>query len=606
MKKHRWLSIRSSIRNRIFFSSMLIVTLLTIIISIRSYQISVDILQDKVSSALQETLNYVGNGVERELNQVEQVSDFIFFNNNIREILNKQYASQNERLNDMYRMDEIFTNYSVSTVFPYIPVIKIFANNGEEYSFGGRVHELDSRSVKEQGIQQALLEHNSTKLWSGVHKEFLQKPFEDLHVVSIFRLIKDEKFANDTGLLYISLDPVVFGNILKRVNLQNRSEIYITDQYDKIVFHSGMEEQYIPIGDVLGTYREKDERGFFVSEAPEGKMLVSSFVINRYGWKVFGTIPMNTLVDENKLIILNNIAVFLVVFIIALVAWYFTLSRITKPLKALTSTMESVGEGNMYVKFECDREDEIGLLARSFNYMMDKMHELFNNLLKEQYKVLQAQINPHFLYNTLNSIRWMAIIHRVDSIKEVIDALSLLIMNSMKSERQFVSIEEEITNLKAYIYIQKIRYNNSFDVEFDIDEQVLNCQCISFILQPQVENAIFHGIEPKEGFGLIQVSVKRENGVIYLTVRDNGVGMTEKQIHRVLNEEKDVGRGLSGIGVRNVNERIKMIYGTQFGIRITSKLKEYTSVEITIPERTEIKALDEAMPEITPGGTNDV
>lgn len=564
---------------------MLIVTLLAMLISFRSYQISVEILQDKVGSALQETLTYVGNGVEKELRQVEQISDFIFSNTNIRKILGKNYTHRAERIEDFNRMDDIFNSYSISTVFPYLSAIKIFGNNGEEYSFGGQVYELDSNEVKSQGVQEVLSRNKQTQLWTGIHKAYLLEPFQSRYAVSLYRLMKDEKYAKDTGLLYMSIKPEIFEALLKRVTLHNESEIYIVDHFGKIVYHSGMTKQFLNIGDIEGIDTEQHDSGIFINKSKEARLLVSSYSINTYGWKVYGTIPLNTLIGDNKRIILSSFALAAVILLLASAAWYVILSRITKPLKALTNTMKSVGEGNMFVKFECSREDEIGLLARSFNYMMDKMHNLFDNLLKEQYKVLQAQINPHFLYNTLNSIRLMAIIHRVDNIKEVIDALSRLIMNSMKSEKQFVTIEEEINNLKDYIYIQKIRYNYSFDVEFDIDEELLKYQCISFILQPQVENAIFHGIEPKKGYGLIRVSVQREDEIIAFTIWDNGVGMSEEQIHRLLSENRKEDRGFSGIGIGNVNERIKMLYGKQYGILITSKLGEYTSVKITIPQK---------------------
>ncbi|NMA66020.1 MAG: histidine kinase [Clostridiaceae bacterium] len=590
MKKTRFFSIRKSIRNRIFYSSMLIMTLLAFALSVRSYQVSVNILQEKVSDTLLETLGYVGNSVERVLLQVEQVSDFIFTNVNIRRILEKKELTESERLENVDRMDEILTNYSMSSIFNFIPAIRIFGKNGEEYSFGKEVYELDSKKIKELDMDKVLEATNAPLMWTGIHEAFLQQPFQKKYTISLFRLIKDEKYNEITGFLYMSLEPALFESMLKEVNLQNKSEIYITDNEDRIIFHSEQKNQYADIKSVLGSLQKKDESDVYISDNIGGSKLVSIYTIEPYNWKVYGTIPVDTLISDSDKIIINSFVIFALIFILACIVWYFILTKITKPLKELANTMSSVDEGNMYVKYESEREDEIGLVANSFNYMMDKMHNLFDNLLDEQYKVLQSQINPHFLYNTLNSIRWMAIIHGANNIKDVIDALSRLIMKSMNNNGQFTTVDEEISSLKDYIYIQKIRYNNSFDVEFNIDNEVLKCECIRFILQPQVENAIFHGLEPKEGFGLIRVTARLKEEHIYFEIWDNGVGMSEEQIFSLLTEEKEKDRGLSGIGVRNVNERIKMIYGKQYGIQITSRIGEYTCVKITIPNK--IKSME--------------
>lgn len=592
MKDNRIFSIRKSIRNRIFYSSMLIMTLLACALSIRSYQVSVNILQEKVSSTLLETLSYVGNSVERELLQVEQVSDFIFTNVNVRRILEKKNLTESERLENVDRMDEILTNYSISSIFNYISAIRIFGNNGEEYSFGKEVYALDSKKIKQLNMEGVLANSNEPFLWTGIHEAFVQQPYQKKYAISLFRLMKDENYNEVTGLLYMSIEPVMFEAMLREVNLQNRSEIYITDSLGKIIYHSESKNQYADIGSVIGTLQKKDDSDFYISSGSNGEKLVSIYTLEPYGWKIYGTIPVDVLISDNSRIINNSLIIYILIFIFACIVWYFILTKITKPLKDIANTMSSVGEGNMYVKCELERDDEIGLVAHSFNYMMDKMHSLFNNLLDEQYKVLQSQINPHFLYNTLNSIRWMSIIHGANNIKDTIDALSRLIMKSMNNNRQFITVEEEIESLKDYVYIQKIRYNNSFDVEFDIQDEVLKCQCIRFILQPQVENAIFHGIEPKEGFGLIRVSARLEDGHIKFEIWDNGVGMSEEQIQRLLTEERKKDRGLSGIGVRNVNDRIKMIYGKQYGIQIESKPGEYTRVKITIPDITESKATE--------------
>jgi two-component system sensor histidine kinase YesM len=222
--------------------------------------------------------------------------------------------------------------------------------------------------------------------------------------------------------------------------------------------------------------------------------------------------------------------------------------------------------------------------------MIEKINDLLKQVLDEhirkkdaEYKALQAQINPHFLYNTLNSIRWMAMIQKADNIKKVVDALGRLLRNCTSKVDEYICIREEIENLKDYIYIEKIAYKNKFQVEWDIDQEVLQYKCIKFILQPFVENSIFHGIQPKEQYGTIWISVKKQNDLIMFSIRDDGVGMAEEQVKDLLSNDIDGIKEFSGIGISNVNERIQMAYGRQGGIFVESKLGEYTNITIKIP-----------------------
>src|SRR5690606_2842455 len=216
----------------------------------------------------------------------------------------------------------------------------------------------------------------------------------------------------------------------------------------------------------------------------------------------------------------------------------------------------------------------------SFNYMIERVHILFNNLLEEQYKTLMTEINPHFLYNTLNSIRWMAIIQKADNIKEAIDALSRLLLNTINQTERFVTIEEELQNLRDYVYIQKIRYNDRFQIKYDIVKDVLNQKCLRFMLQPFVENAIFHGIDPEKNMLTIEISIYEEVDNIVFVVKDDGVGMTQEKLKEIFEAESDS----SGIGIKNVNNRIKMIYGQSYGVEIKSKEGSYTEVKMELPK----------------------
>lgn len=177
----------------------------------------------------------------------------------------------------------------------------------------------------------------------------------------------------------------------------------------------------------------------------------------------------------------------------------------------------------------------------------------------------------------------MAILIRADNIKEVTEVLTRLLRSSTNKVGQFITIKEELSILEDYIYIEEIRYKGKFDVHYDVDENLLNYKCIKFILQPLVENAIFHGIEPKEGLGNIWISIYCSESDIVFEVKDDGVGMDKMQIDKIWQESRDKVTGFSGIGIVNVNERIKLTYGKEYGLFIESEIGEYTKVKTIIP-----------------------
>lgn len=207
-----------------------------------------------------------------------------------------------------------------------------------------------------------------------------------------------------------------------------------------------------------------------------------------------------------------------------------------------------------------------------------------------EFKVLQNQINPHFLYNTLNCIKWMATLQHAHTIRDMTAALGRLLQNIAKGTETMISIYEEMSLVDDYVMIQDIKYDGKIRVEYHIgDSDITQAYIIKFLLQPIVENAIFHGIEPKDGCGRIDIYLKRQEKDICIDVVDDGIGMTQDQIESLLQigDGNRNSRGLSGVGISNIQERIKMTYGEEYGLTIRSELGKYTAVMIRIPYKKE-------------------
>jgi len=292
----------------------------------------------------------------------------------------------------------------------------------------------------------------------------------------------------------------------------------------------------------------------------------------------------------------NTIFLFLVIFLIIMIFTYLFISlilsnSIAKPIIELNEKLKLIQNGNFNVKIESTRNDEIGQLNDTFNKMTVKIDNLLKQSVNEQkrksdleFKVLQAQINPHFLYNTLDSIKWLAVIQGVENISDMISALVNLLKYNISNTSRLVLIEEEIESIKNYIEIQKFRYGEIFSVSFDIPKDILKMKMLKFLLQPIVENAIFHGLKDVERDGqiLIEASLKNDN-YVFIKVIDNGSGFYFDRDGNII-KENSTGRGLhNGIGISNLQERIHLYFNSEYGLSFSNKKDGGGEVVLRLP-----------------------
>lgn len=297
---------------------------------------------------------------------------------------------------------------------------------------------------------------------------------------------------------------------------------------------------------------------------------------------------------SNEKMLITCLAVFL--FISCLVvgtglAVIFS-NRLRKPVALLNSQVKKIGNGDFSPNPSIESEDELGEIGRGINKMSARISNLLAKSVEDErekknleIKMLQAQINPHFLYNTLDSIRWIAVIQKNASIVKMVTALSGLLKNMAKGFNEKVTLRAELDFLSDYITIEKMRYMEMFDVEIDVaEEELYQAKIIKLTLQPLVENAIFSGIEPGGKNGSIKIRIWQEEEKLCISVKDDGVGMTEEKIQDIMNNpQKRKGDTMSGIGLPNVDQRIKLVYGDEYGLRIKSQVGEYTEILVTLP-----------------------
>ncbi len=271
-------------------------------------------------------------------------------------------------------------------------------------------------------------------------------------------------------------------------------------------------------------------------------------------------------------------------------------SRITKPLRHLSGHISLLTDQNELTEEKSIEEgaDEIAGIGRAFNRLVRHI----NNLIREQKEMfeqkqrmemnaLQAQINPHFLYNTLDSIRWMAVIRKAGNIADTVMSLENLLRNMAKGAGNKITLLEELSLADDYVNLQQVRYMGIFDYECDVPKELLSCRIVKMTMQPIIENAIFHGIEPTGTYGVIRVSAKREGKDLYISVEDNGVGSEPEELKAFMYEKKNK-NAMSGIGIGNVDERLKMTYGKQYGLICEGKKGSFTRITIHIPAEQDL------------------
>lgn len=288
-----------------------------------------------------------------------------------------------------------------------------------------------------------------------------------------------------------------------------------------------------------------------------------------------------------------SVVIFAAILLSAVLVSRRIIFGITKPISRLCEVTRQAASGDFEVRAQKEQNNELDVLNTSFNQMVEKIGKLVEDIRVEQLnlratelKLLQAQINPHFLYNTLDAIIWLAEAGQKEQVVQMVSSLSNFFRTTLSKGQDFVTVREEESHIRSYLQIQQFRYRDILEYEIDIEQELLPCRILKLVLQPLVENALYHGIKNKRGMGRILVSGTKEDGNMVFRVRDNGIGMDKERLDHVkklIGGEpiaKDVS---SGFGLFNVNQRIALNYGAQYGITIESEYGEGTEVTATIP-----------------------
>lgn len=575
MKKW-WLIIREKLNNiciqkQIFYSLVGTSLLCVVFLGITIYYISKDTIETNYRNAHTYNLQVSSNIIDTQLRYVVETGRSLLENNNFLEIM--EQTTSNTPYFSSYNQIQINNILNDTTSHNgLIDGIAIINNQGSwQYTSkrnsnsGLLQHYYTTDNILEQEFIEAAKGAKGKEVFFG-YNVLIPEAMSD--TISYVKQVFNPTTRKPVGYLIV----VIRKNLFTQAFGTSR-EGYQSNRY--MVVDASEDAQLIYISDNI---KKKEQLiKAYTKEATSKTYLFSSYYNSLTHWQIVNVVEKKELSHDSSYIRWVIMVCCFLLFGLSFVFSRLISNRISKPLQILEKSIIDVSGGNRHIEENFDNS-EIGVIGKKFKEMVNNNLELRERLLNSELKereaellLLQAQINPHFLYNTLDSLYFMAIIKNDDEFAEMVLALSNTFKLSLNKGDKFITVRDELFRMKEYMKIQNMRYNNRFTFYLEVEEEIENIKILTFILQPFVENAMYHGLETKIGEGFIKVKGVRKNNDLCFTIQDNGAGI------------KDIKTLENGYGVQNVKERIRLFYGENYGISFVSELQVGTTVNIVIP-----------------------
>ena len=568
---------KASIKKTVVMTVIIFSSAIALLVSVLSFGISAGYLRRSQRQSSYISLQLLGNEINTDLERITSCLDTIRFSAPVDNYLLRAKDFRGKMTPEFRQLSldtwsSVNNSYNSNACHELIKRLIISTNDGSRYL---QISKNPNESVPDFSKRIMSIEDfdylSSSKVTSykGLYNSPLTSSNDSLIVpviLNIYRPSSDEK----TGFLYAEISTGFIEDHIPLMSLAPDSRLYFSfDGTGDYIYKDGsFEKTSLPAG--LISYTLPGNKNISISLSPSKR--------------------------EFRLRLLPylgiTILVFFFIFILGIVLMLYLRRLINAPVDALLLKLKSTGSGDFERRADIEWNNEFGDIGRGINDLSENVKELIDSRLEDErerqeleYRMLQAQINPHFMYNTLNTIKWMASIQGADGIASISTSLSRLLKNISKGTESLISLRDELSLLEDYFAIMKYRYAGTIELDCKVDDpSLLDSRINRFSLQPPVENAIFHGIEPKGSRGSINVHVFREDDRLLIDIRDDGVGMDDETIKRVLMGEQDSKNDLfESVGIYNVNKRIKFSFGDEYGISIKSKVGEYTCVRITLP-----------------------
>ncbi|TDF89810.1 cache domain-containing sensor histidine kinase [Paenibacillus piri] len=590
----------NKIRTRLFLTYVVVTVLGICIIGTMSYRVSYKSLEDKAISNIQEKAAQVQFNLDYYFEQIKNVLIAPYFQTNfISGINNYDSMSTLDQLVYKQNLRDFFIKMYYVTPQRDFSGFFIFMSDGEMLFHTVEIDpEVIQKSFTQDNWVSKTVNTGGSVYFGGAEPDiYSSRPARNIFSASIiFRDISNQRNQYSVARTHYSLESII--HILNESAIGKGSKSVIVDKQGRIIYSTGEEragEQFDPaILDLTSA------GGYAWYKDKHGKFLVMSSKSGVPGWTTIFLTPETYIFDASNQIKRLTFGFAVIAILITAAVSFLFASSITKPIMQLYRSVTSIRLGNLRTRTAIGRDDEIGKIALNFNEMLDEIESLIQTKYVNQIKLkeselalLQSQINPHFLYNTLDSIRAIADHHHMENIALMTTSLGNMFRYST-TEGEFVSIEQELKHISDYVIIQKIRFGPKIQVEWDIEPETLSKPIYKISLQPIVENAILHGLEKKKGPGTLFIRTRIEDESIWFTIKDNGPGMAESKLKRIRmwidhdgadfddGDMDDKGKKL-GIGLMNVHSRLRIIYGDRYSMSVQSEPGLGTTVSFRIP-----------------------
>jgi two-component system sensor histidine kinase YesM len=540
-------------------------------------------------------IEFIISSIDRDIGLVDNLVNWTTLNYSILQFLDPDKNTGRIRgLNSVIAFDALNTHLFNSPISPFICKVLIQTKDNRTISTGlypGIADESDN--IKSSSYYQEVLLARSY-YWTGLEDTVFSDGSMDVRkkIIPIIRPIIIKQTRQVMGWIFIGLSAdILSSRIAERVELENSRFIWNIG-YKYYIYEDGDFTDItgeIGAGDTFSKGPPKKTTITLSGKKTEVVGLTSAFC----NWTLMEITGGS---GDIQIDIVEILFMETFVFIFFLFVMYALITRIiVKPIRKIERHIENVGSGDFTPDPGIEGPDEIGAIGRSINRMAADISRLMDEYIQIEASKrnlelanLQKQISPHFIYNTLNTIKWMAIIQQAQGIEEVVDTMVAILREIVKDTRLHVTVMDEIVFLDSYIKLIRFQYGDTFSYHVSWDDPSLeSAYILKFTLQPIVENALFHGLDPHEKAGELRIHIGRQEDDLLITIFDNGVGMNEEQINTLLNARISSGNILKELGISNVDSRIKMEYGPSYGIRIESVPGEYTRVFILYPYKTQ-------------------
>ena len=415
-------------------------------------------------------------------------------------------------------------------------------------------------------------------------------------VFSLAKAVQDPETGEVLGVILLDIRHDIIQSSINGVTIGEKGFVFVMDQEDNIV--------YTPVNGIVYRVNPKWVKAMepMSVQIQGGSYQIRSELSPYTGWRTVGVFSMDEVMSSvNTIVYILFTCVIISLVLVVIVSFKFS-RTLTNPIFKLKRLMKQAESGDLTVRFNFQHNDEIGELGQSFNHMIARIDQLIQMVYVEQenkrtaeMKSLQEQIKPHFLYNTLDTISWMARDYDAEDIVRLVDALTNMFRIGLSHGKDIITVKEEITHVSNYLYIQKIRYKDKLNYVIHVDESLYAVEVPKLILQPLVENAIYHGVKAKRGGGTITITGVPEGENLVFTVQDDGAGMPQEKVEELNRRmsERSVLDEQKSFGLFYIRERIQLCYGKGYGVHVESTLGEGTRVTITLPLYQKPKKFDE-------------